>query len=182
MGPAGSAILQVYISTSSYTARCAMLLLTGQNPPSANSKDTAEKRTKLNLYPHIQRFARLIGWNITRVEKIDQILTYESITMATNVVVNIKEHYSSKLKNFISRIFFRSRGNDETTRDVRTRVKRVQNYVLERSETPANRMTARERQFAARIIDRLDISQINVSVAYALKVNPLRVLLLLLIL
>jgi hypothetical protein len=157
-----------------------MLLLTGQKPNPEAKKETPEKLLKIRLYPHIQRFARLINWNITHMTYMDQIFTYESTMMETNVTVNLKGHYISKLKNYISRIFFTQRTPEDLNEMVRARIRRVQNYVLNRVENPANPMTEREREFAFDLINRLDIFHLQVSVPYDLKADPLRVLILLL--
>jgi hypothetical protein len=110
----------------------------GINNPNARNQQTKPWLTKAHLVPLVQAYLHDAGLeeNLPWVQNIDQLLTYESTTLAANISTNVQEHFVQKVKAFITTFLVKRRPDGFPTRVAKMYARRVQRAVLQHDWDP----------------------------------------------
>jgi hypothetical protein len=152
-----------------------IVLMGGINNPNAKNQQTKPWLTKAHLVPLVQAYLLDAGLqeNLPWVQCIDQLLTYESTTLAANISTNVQEHFVQKVKAFITTFLVKRRPDGFPKRVARLYARRVQRAVLQDDWDP--HMTQNEVDIAQGLLDDLQMPVPVNSVPYDVKAHPMNV-------
>jgi hypothetical protein len=150
-----------------------MLLFHVLAPPSPTAKVTPAKRMKEHLFPMIRTFKQRHNIDIPYISYLEQVITYESNSLAANYSTNIQQHFVQKLQSYINSMIIKRRLQTITKAQAQASARRIKRLIVEQVQVLNS--TLNERNFATRVLQWISLPQINVSLPYDLKANPLAV-------
>ena len=141
--------------------------------PLRAGKPSLERTARQHFTQFVNQYQLTTLLQFDVIPYIDQVLTYLSIEMAANIATNVQEHFAQQTKILVTTLVVKRRVQQTPIQEARSSARRISNVILYGND--AGNLNPAELAMVRRITDYIRLPDINVSVAYDVNVDALKV-------